>query len=374
LGVSSSCDRGCAPVTTLDPGDFTLTVDGQPRRIHFVRLVRAGESALPPDAPGSAYRMRSTHSAFSRPLILACLVAFEAAGAVLGAQTPQAASPTVKPAARVAIVLGNAPAGTDEPTAMQTARCLKAFELYKNGAVNTLLVTGGFTRDYISEARMMKIALVTYGVAPDDVLEEELAATTIENGLFAARMFDARGWPKTATIVSQAFHLPRAGGNYKQQGFEVKDAAAADAPSASDFAAVVDATHDVVARAQPADLIIVYEPYASTDPMPWPTPQLARRLRIAAALYHRKIAPTVVLYNDRYTRGPVNLAQMMKIGLISLGVPAANIKAVARGEYRRLADVARAYADTSAIVLTTAVGGEHLAPETAPKWKVVFVD
>ena len=153
--------------------------------------------------------------------------------------------------ARVAIVLGNAPAGTDEPTAMQTARCLKAFELYKSGAVNTLLVTGGFTRDYISEARMMKIALVTYGVAPDDVLEEELAATTIENGLFAARMFDARGWPKTATIVSQAFHLPRAGGNYKQQGFEVKDAAAADAPSASDFAAVVDATHDVVAGPSP---------------------------------------------------------------------------------------------------------------------------
>ncbi len=97
------------------------------------------------------------------------------------------------------------------------------------------------------------------------------------------------------------------------------------------------------------------------------------RLRVAAALYHRKIAPTVVLYNDRYTRGPVNLAQLMKIGLMSLGVPAASLKAVGRGEYRRLADVAKAYAGTSATVITTAVGGEHLAPETAPKWKVVFV-
>jgi hypothetical protein len=82
----------------------------------------------------------------------------------------------------------------------------------------------------------------------------------------------------------------------------------------------------------------------------------------------------VVLYNDRYTRGPVNLATMMKIGLISLGVPAANVKAVARGEYRRLADVAKAYADKSAIVVATAAGGEHLAPDTAPKWKVVFVE
>ena len=82
----------------------------------------------------------------------------------------------------------------------------------------------------------------------------------------------------------------------------------------------------------------------------------------------------VVLYNDRYTRGPVNLAQMMKIGLLSLGVPAANVKVVARGEYRRLAELARAYADKSAVVLTTASGGERLAPEAAPKWKMVFVD
>jgi vancomycin permeability regulator SanA len=296
------------------------------------------------------------------------------AAALLSAQARQAPSPAAKPGVRVGIVLGNAPAATDEPTAMQTARCLKAFELYRNGTVNTLLVTGGFTRDYISEARMMKIALVTYGAAPDDVLEEELAATTIENGLFAARMFDARGWPKTATIVSQAFHLPRAGGNYRQQGFEVHDAAAVDAPSASDFAPVLDAKAEVVEKAEPLDLIVVYEPYASADPMPWPTPQLARRLRIAAALYHRKIAPNVVLYNDRYTRGPVNLATMMKIGLISLGVPPANVKAVARGEYRRLVEVAKAYADKAAIVLTTAAGGEALAPDAAPRWKVVFVN
>jgi len=314
--------------------------------------------------------MRALPSPGSGALVLASLVALTLPGALPAAQSQQPAVAGV----RVAVVLGNAPAATDEPTPMQTARCLKAFELYKSGAVNKLLVTGGFTRDYVSEARMMKIALVTYGAAPDDVLEEELAATTIENGLFAARMFDARGWPKTATIVSQAFHLPRAGGNYKQQGFQVQDGVAADAPAAGDIAAVIDSTAAVVAAASPSDLIVVYEPYASTDPMPWPTPQLARRLRIAAALYHKKIAPNVVLYNDRYTRGPVNLATMMKIGLVSLGVPAANVKAVARGEYRRLVEVARAYPGKSAIVLTTATGGEALAPDAAPKWKVVFVE
>ena len=81
-----------------------------------------------------------------------------------------------------------------------------------------------------------------------------------------------------------------------------------------------------------------------------------------------------MLYNDRYTRGPVNLAQMMKIALVSLGVPAANLKVAGRGEYRRLRDLAAAYPDKSATVLTTAAGGESLAPDAAPKWKVVFVD
>jgi len=108
--------------------------------------------------------------------------------------------------------------------------------------------------------------------------------------------------------VSQAFHLPRAGGNYKQQGFEVRDAAAVDAPAAADFAPVLDAAADVVAKAN------LRTSSSSTSRTPPPTRCPGRRRswrtgwRVAAALYHRKIAPMVVLYNDRYTRGPVNLA------------------------------------------------------------------
>ena len=52
----------------------------------------------------------------------------------------------------------------------------------------------------------------------------------------------------------------------------------------------------------------------------------------------------------------------------------ARVEAAECGEYRRLADVAKACADKSAIVLATALGGEHLAPDTAPTWKVVFVE
>jgi len=304
-------------------------------------------------------------------LILVSLLLLALPGAHPGAQAQKPAVPDV----RVGIILGNAPAGTDEPTTAQTARCLKGFELYKNGAVNKLLVTGGFTRDYISEARMMKIALVTFGVPPDDIVEDELASSTVENGVFSARIFEQRGWPKAAVLVSQKFHLPRAGGNFKENGFQVQDAPSVDAAAAAeDFAPVLDPKETAGLKVEPTDLIVVYEPFASRDPMEWPTSQLAHRLRVAAALYHKKIAPTIVLYNDRYTRGPVNLAQMMKIALVSLGVPAANLKVVGRGEYRRVRDLAAAYPDKTATVLTTATGGESLVPDAAPKWRVVFVE
>ncbi len=302
-------------------------------------------------------------------LAYAWLVALSAAP--LGAHPQQA--PGTAP--RVAVILGNAPAGTDEPTSAQTARCLKAFELYKNGTVGKLLVTGGFTRDYISEARMMKIALVTFGVPPDDILEDQLASSTVENAVFAARMFEQRNWPKTAVIVSQAYHLPRADGIFKGNGFQVQDGVSADAATnVEDFAQVPGMKGDAEVKTEPTDLIVVYEPFNGTEPMEWPTPQLSHRLRVAAALYHRKIAPTVVLYNDRYTRGPVNLAQMMKIAIVSLGVPAANVSVVGRGEYRRLNDLAAAYGDKSATVLTTGTAAAAMATGAAPKWKVVAIE
>jgi uncharacterized SAM-binding protein YcdF (DUF218 family) len=301
--------------------------------------------------------------------VLLCLFVLSVAGLVPAAR--QAGSGDV----RVAVVLGNGPKATDEPTAVQTARCLKAFELYKKGAVNKLLVTGGFTFDYISEARMMKIALVTWGVPPDDVVEEDRAATTIENGSFSARLFEERGWTKNAFLVSQASHLARADKIFETDGFNVEDAASAEAAAGpEDFAQLPDMKPGAALKVEPSDQVVVYEPYRGLEPMEWPTPALAHRLRTAAALYHAKAAPALVACNDPYTRGPINIAQMMKVALISLGVPAASIKAIGRREYRRLADVVAASGDKSATLLAPAAAKPTLGLDGVPKWKLVFVD
>jgi uncharacterized SAM-binding protein YcdF (DUF218 family) len=290
-----------------------------------------------------------------------------------GAQAP--AVPEAAPGIRVAVVLGNGSPVIDEPTAMQTARCLRAFDLYKIGAVNKIIVTGGYTFGYLSEARMMKIALVAFGVPSEDVIEEQMAATTIENSVFSARIFDERKWKKSAVVVTQQFHLPRAAGNFKSDGFEVQDGLAADAAAwPAGFSAVPGLARDPASPDEVTDLIVVYEPYRSQEPMDWPPAALSRRLRHAAALFHAKAAPSVVLFNDPYTRGPVNLAQMMKVALVSLGVPPAGIRAVGRREYRRLADLAIALGDKTATVVTAGAARESLGLDPARRWKTVFVD
>jgi vancomycin permeability regulator SanA len=304
------------------------------------------------------------------PLILfACgLAAASAARITAGGQAPAGDI-------RAAVVLGNGNTVPDEPTPMQTARCLKALELYKTGAATKLVVTGGFTFDYISEARLMKIALVTWGVAPDDVVEDQMAATTIENGLFSARIFEERAWPKTAKLVTQKFHMERSVGIYKGVGFQVQEEVAADAPNwAEDLKQFPDMKPEALPKADASATLVVYEPFSALGPMPWPTSALARRLRVAAGLYHAKVAPAFVLYSDPYTRGPYTPAQVMKVGLVSLGVPPAGLKVVGRREFRRLADLAASLGDKSVTVVAPATAKAALAREATARWRTVFVD
>jgi vancomycin permeability regulator SanA len=302
-------------------------------------------------------------------VVFACLLAVSAGARVAADDQAPAAD------IRVAVVLGNGNKATDEPTPLQTARCLKAFDLYKGGAVNKLVVTGGFTFDYISEARMMKIALVTWGVAPDDIVEDEMAASTIENGLFSARIFEERAWPKTAKLVTQKFHMERAAGIYKADGFQVQEAVSADAAAwPEDFAQIPDLKPEAAPKVEAPGTLVVYEPFSGLEPMPWPTTALAHRLRVAAALYHSKAASAIVLYNDPYTRGPYTPSQMMKVALVSLGVPPAGLRAVGRREYRRLADLAAALGDTPVTAVAPGTAKASLAQDATARWKTVFVD
>lgn len=250
---------------------------------------------------------------------------------------------------RVAVVLGYYPPEANAPDPYQTERIYEAWHLYASGTVDTIVVSGGYTREYISEARMGKIALVTLGVPPSAVYEEERSSSTLENALFSAKLFDEKGWEKRALIVSQKIHLYKAKPMFEKDGFKVKMSPTPDSPTAA--IPLIPAPPAPPPDSASSTLIVVYEPYNSDELLEYPTPGMARRLRAAAAAYRENPGRKFILYSDWYTRGPIDPAEVMKIALCTLGVPSSAITAIKHVHYGNLANIIKDYKDQSALLI-----------------------
>ena len=253
---------------------------------------------------------------------------------------------------RVAVVLGHYPDGADSPHPQQTPRVHKAAQLFFDGKVDTIVVTGGYTREHISEARMMRIGLVALGVPDDAIVEEQRAATTVENAYFTEKIFTERGWKKRALIVSQNIHLQRAIPIFQDQKFEVKKATSPDFPNAK--YTYPEAPESAPELGFEPELILMYEPYEGDEPVEAPGPGMVRRVQAAAAAYRNKTAPRVVVYSEWCTRGPMDPAEVMKIALATLGVDTERITAETHIHYGNINWLIEKYKDTPALLVTPA--------------------
>lgn len=258
------------------------------------------------------------------------------------AQSQQAAD---EPRA-VAVILGCFPDGDDTPALMQTARIQAAAHLHASGTVDTIVVSGGFTRSHISEARMGKIALAALGVPPDAVVEEDKSASTIENGVFTARLFEQRGWKKQTYLVSQTVHLIRAKPIFENEGFKIKKISADIVPEDFTYPAAPEPPKD-----WNNSTIIVYEPYTGEELLEYPTDGLLRRLQAAAAAARTKPGTRVILFSNWYTRGPIDPAEMMKIALVTLGVTPDNIVAEKHHQDAKLDWLRTTYGNVPALLI-----------------------
>ncbi|MGA2888890.1 MAG: YdcF family protein [Terracidiphilus sp.] len=108
------------------------------------------------------------------------------------------------------IVLGN-PADSDgNPTPTQLARVTEAVHEYERGVAPRLIVTGAAVRNGFVEARVMARTAQAQGIPPSAIFIEPLAKDTVQNACYSTRIMKSHGW-RSAEIVSNAYHLPRAG-------------------------------------------------------------------------------------------------------------------------------------------------------------------
>lgn len=108
----------------------------------------------------------------------------------------------------VAIVPGNTVYPDGTPSARLAARLDRARELYAQDQVKAVIVSGGAGVEGYDEARAMKTWLVSRGVPAAAVIQDSAGMTTMATARNSAALMKAHGL-KTATVVTQYFHVPR---------------------------------------------------------------------------------------------------------------------------------------------------------------------
>ena len=105
----------------------------------------------------------------------------------------------------IGLILGCGVKSNGEPSKMLKDRLDKGIELYKNGYVTSLLVSGTHKEGY-SEVVVMEDYLVKNGIPKEDILKDEMGDSTRESINNYKKTYKR----KKVVIISQKYHLYRA--------------------------------------------------------------------------------------------------------------------------------------------------------------------
>ncbi|WP_420149672.1 YdcF family protein [Spirosoma sp.] len=103
-------------------------------------------------------------------------------------------------------------------------RAGQALYLYKSGAVQKIIVSGGIgnlpfrARDVSDEGHTVAQFLMTAGVSPTDVLLESKSLNTHENAVFSVQMLQKAFHTNRCVLVTSAWHMRRAVGCFEKEG------------------------------------------------------------------------------------------------------------------------------------------------------------
>lgn len=112
---------------------------------------------------------------------------------------------TLKPA-QVAIILGAGVYKDGRLTPVLEGRVEKAIELYREGVVSKVLMSGDNGTRYYNEVSPVNEYLLAAGIPPEDIFLDYAGFNTYDTMYRARAVFGV----ESAVVVTQMFHLPRA--------------------------------------------------------------------------------------------------------------------------------------------------------------------
>ena len=110
---------------------------------------------------------------------------------------------------KVAVVLGAAVWSNNIPSPMLASRAEKAYELYKQGYVSKIQVTGGNAPGELSEAEVALLYLKQRGVNTNDIWLEKKTENTAEQVRYVKEELINKKKLRNIVFVSNQYHLTR---------------------------------------------------------------------------------------------------------------------------------------------------------------------
>jgi uncharacterized SAM-binding protein YcdF (DUF218 family) len=121
--------------------------------------------------------------------------------------------------ADVIVILGSGLNPDNRPGPAMRRRVGRGAELWRAGYAPFVLCSGGYGLNRTrSEADACGELLTELGVTPESILREEQSRSTEENAVFTRDLMASRGL-QTALIVSDSYHLLRAGWIFSDAGY-----------------------------------------------------------------------------------------------------------------------------------------------------------
>lgn len=122
--------------------------------------------------------------------------------------------------ADVLVVLGAAVRRDGRADLSLTRRSQHAADLWHAGRAPEIVCTGAQAQNRPnSEAEACREILLEQGVSPDVIRMETRSRSTEENAIYTRELMQAEGWQR-ALVVSDSYHMLRAGFIFRSQGIE----------------------------------------------------------------------------------------------------------------------------------------------------------
>lgn len=119
--------------------------------------------------------------------------------------------------ADVAVVFGSKVMVSGVPAPTLQTRLDRAAEVYHQGLVKAVLVSGGMGKEGHDEAQVMADCLVDQGVPREAIFVDAEGYNTLQTAQNTRALAEAHGW-RSFLLVSNFYHLPRARLTYTRLG------------------------------------------------------------------------------------------------------------------------------------------------------------